>query len=66
MPSTRPLRERKLIAYKTKFMTDCAKKLSDRVDLKLDIDDQLLVVIEEALEQSETLATYANMRLDEL
>ena len=56
----------KLIAYETKFMTDCAKKLSDRFDLEVDIDDQLLVVIEEALEQSETLPIYANMLLDEL
>ena len=47
-------------------MADCAKKLSDKVDLEADIDDQMLVVIEEALEQSESLATYANMRLDEL
>ena len=56
----------KLIAYKTKFMADCADKLSDKVDLEADIDEQLLVVIEEALEQSGRLATYANMRLDEL
>ena len=56
----------KLMAYETKFMTDCTKKLSNKVDLEADIDDQLLVVIDKALEQSETLATYANMRLDEL
>ena len=36
----------KFIAYKTKVMTDCAKKLSNRVNIKVDIDDQLLVVIE--------------------
>ena len=47
-------------------MADCAKKLSDKVDLETDIEGQLLVAIEEALEQSESLATYANMRLDEL
>ena len=56
----------RLIAYETKSMADYAKKLSDKVDLEADIDDQLLVVIEETLEQSESLATYANMRLDEL
>ena len=56
----------RLISYETKSMADCAKKLLVKVDLETDIEDQLLVLIEEALEQSESLATYANMRLDEL
>ena len=46
-------------------MADCAKKLSDKVDLEPEIEAQLLVVIEEALDQSESLASYASMRLDE-
>ena len=56
----------RLIIYETKSMADCAKKLSDKVDLEPYIEAQLLDVIEEAFEQSESLATYANMRLDEL
>ena len=56
----------KLIAYETKSMENCTKKLSDEVELEVDIGDQLLVMINEALDQSGRLATYANMRLDEL
>ena len=47
-------------------MADCAKKLSYKVDLEIEIEAHLLVVIEEALEQSENFASYASMRLDEL
>ena len=54
------------ISYETKYMADCAKKLSDKVNLEPEIEAQLLVIIEEALDQSESLSTYANMRLDEL
>ena len=54
------------ICYETKYMTDCAKKLSDKVDLEPEIEAHLLVVIEEALDQSETFASYASMRLDKL
>ena len=59
-------KKEKLVAYETKSIADCAKKLSDKVGLEADIEDHLLVVIEEALEQSGRLAIYANMRLDEL
>ena len=51
-------KKEKLVAYETKSIADCAKKLSDKVDLEAEIDDQLLVVIEEALEQRGRLATY--------
>ena len=54
------------IRYETKYMADCAKKLSDKVDLEPEIEAHLLVVIEEALDQSETLVSYASMRLVEL
>ena len=54
------------IRYETKYMTDCAKKLSDKVDLEPEIEAHLLVVIEEALDQSENFASYASMRLDKL
>ena len=54
------------IRYETKYMTDCAKKLLDKVDLEPEIEAHLLVVIEEALDQSEHFASYASMRLDKL
>ena len=47
-------------------MADCAKKLWDKVDLEHEIEAYLLVVIEEALDQNESLALYASMRLDQL
>ena len=47
-------------------MTDCAKKLLDKLDLEPEVEAHLLVVIEEALDKSENLASYASMRLDEL
>ena len=47
-------------------MADCAKKLSDKVDLEPEIEAQLLVLIEEALDQIKSLESYASMRLDEL
>ena len=56
----------KIIAFETKLMMDCAKKLSDRVDVETDIEETFLVVIEETLEKAESLAFYATLRLDEL
>ena len=47
-------------------MTDCAKKLSDKVDLEPEVEAHLLVVIEEVLDQSKNLASYASIRLDKL
>ena len=38
-----------LICYETKYMTDCAKNLSDKVDLNPEIEAHMLVVIEELL-----------------
>ena len=40
------------ITHEVREMTDCAKKLSDKADIKTEIDVQSLVVIEELLGQS--------------
>ena len=46
------------ITHETREMTDCAKKLSDKADIKPEIDNQLLVVTEELLDQSKNLRQY--------
>ena len=47
-------------------MSDCASKLSAKLDLEEDLEAQLVVVIEQALDESEDLAEHAMQRLDEL
>ena len=47
-------------------MSDCDLKLNWKLELDTEIEAHLLVVIEEALDKSENLASYANKRLDEL
>ena len=44
----------KQITHETREMTDPAKKLSDKADIKPEIEDQLLVVTEELLDQKKT------------
>ena len=56
----------KQITHEMRDITDCAKKLSDKVDLEPEIEAHLLVVLEEVLDQSKNLASPASMRLDEL
>ena len=54
----------KQISIETKNMTEYAKKLSEKVKIEPDINDQLLEVIKDLLEQSEKLESYAGIRLD--
>ena len=59
-------RGEKQIAHAQKIMSDCASKLSAKLDLEEDLEAQLVVVIEQALEESEDLAEHAMGQLDEL
>ena len=56
----------KQIAHKQKSMSECASKLSTKLDLEEEIEPNLLVVIEAAFNESEELAECAMKRLDEL
>ena len=47
-------------------MSEHATKLSAKLDLEEDLEPYLLAVIEQALEESEQLASAAIIRLDEL
>ena len=47
-------------------MSDCASKLRAKLDVEDDIEPQLLVVAERALEESEGLAESAMEQLDNL
>ena len=47
-------------------MSDCASKLSAKLDLEEDLEAHLVEVIEQALEESEDLAEHAMQQLDEL
>ena len=54
------------IAHAQKGMSDCASKLSAKLDLEEDLEAHLFVVIEQALDESEDLLEHAMQRLDEL
>ena len=56
----------KQIAFAQKSMSDCALKLSAKLDLEEDIEAHLWTAIEAALDESEELAEHAMQRLDEL
>ena len=56
----------KQISHAQKVMSDCASKLSAKLDVEDDIEPQLLVVAERALEESEGLAESAMKQLDNL
>ena len=47
-------------------MTECARKLAEKAETELDIDDHLLDVTEDLLEQSQKLENYAFIGLDKL
>ena len=47
-------------------MSVCASKMSAKLDLEEDLEAQLVVVIEQALEESEDLEEHAVQQLDEL
>ena len=59
-------RGEKQIAHAQKVMSVCASKLSAKLDLEEDLEAQLVVVIEQALEESEDLEEQAVQQLDEL
>ena len=46
----------KQISHAQKIMSDCAAKLSAKFDVEDDLEAQLVVVVERALEESEGLA----------
>ena len=56
----------KQISYEQKSMSECAAKLSSKLDIEADIEAHILVVIEQALTESGNVASYANKQLDEL
>ena len=56
----------KRISHAQKVMSDCASKLSAKLDGEEDLEAQLVVVVEEALEESEGLAKGAMQQLDQL
>ena len=56
----------KQIAHAQKSMSDCASKLSAKLDLEKDIEAHRLTVIEVALDKGEDLAEHAMQRLDDL
>ena len=56
----------KQISHAQKIMSDCASKLSAKLDLEDDLEAQLVVVVERAMEESEDLAEGAMKQLDEL
>ena len=49
-----------------KVMSDCASKFSAKLDGEEDLEAQLVVVVEQALEESEGLAEGAMQQLDQL
>ena len=50
----------KRISHAQKVMSDCASKLSAKLDGEEDLEAQLVVVVEQALEESEGLAVERN------
>ena len=56
----------KQISHAQKVMSDCASKLSAKLDVEDDIEPQLLVVAERVLEESEGLAESGMEQLDNL
>ena len=56
----------KQISHAQKIMSDCASKLSAKLDVEDDLEAQLVVVVERALEESEGLAEGAMKQLDQL
>ena len=56
----------KRISHAQKVMSDCASKLSAKLDGEDDIEPQLLVMAERVLEESEGLAESAMEQLDNL
>ena len=56
----------KQISHAQKIMSDCASKLSAKLDVEDDLEAQLVEVVERALEESEGLAEGAMQQLDQL
>ena len=60
------LKGEKQISVESRNMTECARKLAEKAETELDIDDHLLDVTEDLLEQSQKLEKYAFIGLDKL
>ena len=56
----------KQISHAQKIMSDFASKLSAKLDVEDDLEAQLVVVVERALEENEGLAEGAMRQLDQL